>query len=155
MNEDMNCTISEKNSWKFLLLILILATFFRLWGTFDLNEYIEDEAIHIPNAISLGSYGTTANWNWHHPQLSGLIIYSTISIFGDNPIGWRSSNAFFGTTSVLLLFLIARLIYNNSSASLIAATLLGLDPFHIYLSRTTYMEIPATFFFLLYLYLMV
>lgn len=142
------------NSWKLPLIILVLAAFFRLWGTFELNEHLEDEVLHVSDSISVGTYGTTANWGWHHPQLRSLIVYATIALFGDNPAGWRSSNVFFGTASVAVLFLIGRLIYPGSAAWLIAGSLLAFDPHHIYLSRTTYVEIPVTFFFLLYLYLL-
>lgn len=154
MNETPSKDTSFIDSWKLALFILILAAGFRLWGTFELYEYVEDEAIHVPNAVSLGTYGVTDNWNWHHPQLSGLIMYGTIQLFGDNPAGWRSSNIFFGTASVALIFLIGRLLYPGSAVPLIATALLAFDPYHIYLSRTTFMEIAATFFFLLYLYLL-
>lgn len=137
-----------------MVMVLILAAVFRLWGTFDLNEYIEDETLHVAYAKSLGTYGTTENWGWHHPQLSGLIVYGTIRLFGDNPVGWRSSNIFFGTATVALIFLIGRLLYPASAVPLLAATLLAFDPHNIYISRTTFVEIPVTFFFLLYLYLL-
>lgn len=155
MNETLHNDSIFINSWKVALLLLILAAVFRLWGAFELNEYIDDEYLHSTDAISISKYGTTANWGWHHPQLSGLIMYGTIRLFGDNPIGWRSSNIFFGTASVALIFLIGRLLYPASSAvSVIAAALLAFDPHHIYFSRTTFIEIPVTFFFLLYLYLL-
>lgn len=142
------------NSWKLALLIIILAAGFRLWGVFELNEYIEDEVLHVSDSISVGTYGTTTNWGWHHPQLRSLILFGTIQVFGNNPVGWRSSNVFFGTASVILIFLIGRLLYPVSTVPLIAAALLAFDPHNIYLSRTTYIEIPVTFFFMLYLYLM-
>jgi dolichyl-phosphate-mannose-protein mannosyltransferase len=154
MNTDSETIIPHFNSAKLAVLILILAAVVRFWGVFDLNEFIEDETLHVSYAKSLGTYGTTANWGWHHPQLSGLIVYSTIRLFGDNPVGWRSSNVLFGTASVALLFLIGRLLYPGSAVPIIAASLLAFDPHHIYLSRTTFVEIPVTFFFLLYLYLL-
>lgn len=154
MYESALHSASPKNIWKLALLIIILGAFFRLWGAFELNEYIEDEVLHVSDSMSLGTYGTTAAWGWHHPQLSELIMYGSIQIFGNNPVGWRSSNIFFGTISVLLIFLIGRLLFPNSTASLIAAALLAFDPHHIYLSRTTFVEIPVICFFLLYLYLM-
>ncbi|TAN38695.1 MAG: phospholipid carrier-dependent glycosyltransferase [Nitrospirae bacterium] len=141
------------NSWKLTLLVLILAAVVRLWGVFELNEKLDDEVILVPDAIRIGTYGTTENWG-NHPQLSGLIMYGTIRLFGDNPVGWRSSHIFLGTASVALIFLIGRLLYPGSAVPLISASLLALDPHHIYLSRTTFMEIPVTFFFLLYLYLL-
>lgn len=140
------------DNWKLALLILLLAALLRLWGAFDLNEYIEDESLHVSYAKDLGAYGTTADWSWHHPQLSGLLIYNTIRIFGDNPAGWRIGNIFSGTASVLLIFLIGRLLYPGSAVPIIAMSLFALDPNNIYVSRTTFVEIPVTFFFLLYLY---
>ena len=142
--------------WKRLVLLLVLASFFRFFGTFDSPGYLPttDEGIHVPNAISLGTYGTTDKLNWQHPQLSGLILYGTIKLFGNNPVGWRISNALFGTASVLLVYLIGILLFSQSHAPLLAAGLLAMDPFHIYLSRTTFVEVPASFFFLLYLYFM-
>ncbi len=154
MNRELPSASVFINSWKLALIILVLAAVLRLWGAFDLNEYIEDETLHVSYAKSLGTYGTTANWGWHHPQLSGLIVYGTIRLFGDNPVGWRSSNVFFGTASVALIFLIGRLLYPGSGAPILAMSLLAFDPDHIYLSRTTFVEIPVTFFFLLYLYLL-
>jgi dolichyl-phosphate-mannose-protein mannosyltransferase len=154
MNEIPSTNSPFINSWKLALLVIFLAAVFRMWGTFELNEYIEDEVLHVSDSISVGSYGTTANWGWQHPQLRSLIMYGTIQLFGDNPVGWRISNVFFGIASVALLFLLGSQLYPSSAIPLIAAALLALDPHHIYLSRTTFIEIPVTFFFLLYLYLL-
>jgi 4-amino-4-deoxy-L-arabinose transferase-like glycosyltransferase len=138
--------------YKTFLLVLLLASFFRIWGTFEFPGYIEDEAVHVPNAVSLGQYGTTDRLNWQHPHLSGLILSGTISLFGDNPYGWRTGNVLFGIGSVVLVYMIGALAYPGSAVPLLASLLLALDPFHVYFSRTTYMEIPVTFFFLLFLY---
>ncbi len=154
MNETRSKDSIVINSWKLALFILILAAVCRLAGTFELKEKIEDEVLHVSYAESLCTYGTTNDWSWHHPQLSGLIMYGTIRLFGDNPIGWRSSNVFFGTASVALIFLIGRLLYPGTAVPLITASLLAFDPHHIYLSRTSFVEIPVTFFFLLYLFLL-
>lgn len=153
MNEDLVKNSIYTNNWKLVLLVILLAAVFRIWGTFELNEFIEDERLHVSTALSVGEYGTTTGWGWHHPQLSALIVYSTIQIFGDNPVGWRSSNVFFGTATVAVLFMIARLLYPASAVPLMAASLLAFDPYHIFLSRTTFVEIPVTFFFLLFMYL--
>ena len=132
--------------------VLVLAAALRFWGAFDIPTHIEDEAIHAATALSLGSHGTTTDSNWAHPPLSGLLILGSISLFGDNPHGWRSSNLLLGTASVLLLFLIGARLYPGTAAPLLAASLLAFDPFHVFHSRTTYMEVPVTFFFLLYLH---
>ena len=133
---------------------MAFAAVFRLWGTFDLNEKIEDEILHVSYAVSLGTYGPTGDWSWQHPQLSGLLMWSAYSLFGDNPVGWRIGNVFFGTATVALVFLIGRILYPGRAVALIAAALLAFDPHHIYLSRTSFVEIPVTFFFLLYMYML-
>lgn len=139
---------------KIFMVVLVAATVLRFWATFDYRQHFEDEGIHVPSAISMGTYGTTKSLDWTHPQLSGVILYATISVFGDNPYGWRIRNVVFGTVSVLLVYLIAQQLYPLSMVPLLAAALLALDPFHIYFSRTTFMEIQVVFFFLLYLYFM-
>lgn len=140
---------------KVLVLVLFMAACLRLWGAFENPNYFEDEPLHVPSAISLGTYGTTTSMSWIHPPLSGLILYGTINLFGNTPYGWRSANVFFGTASVLLMYLIGLRLYPGGSIPIIASSLLALDPFHAYFSRTTFMEVPASFFFLLYLYFMV
>lgn len=154
MNETLRSDPIFAKSWKLALIVLAVAALLRIWGAFELDKHIDDEILHSSTAVSLGAYGTTTEWGWQHPQLSAFIMYGTISLFGDNPVGRRSSNIFFGTASVALLFLIGRLLYPDSAVPLIALSLLALDPHHIYLSRATYVEVPVTFFFLLYLYLL-
>lgn len=143
------------SDWKPLFAILLLASLFRLWGTFDYPAYLptSDEGIHIPNAISLGTYGTTTNFNWQHPLMGGMLLNASMALFGNTPVGWRAPNVCFGILSVLLLWLISRQLCKGCSRTpLIAASLLACDPFHIYMSRTTFTEIPVSFFFLLYFY---
>lgn len=137
-----------------ILLVLIIATFFRLYGTFDHQGYfpLSDEGVHIPNALSLMQFGTTTEFNWQHPQFGSLILQATIKIFGNNSVGWRISNVIFGTASVLLIWLIGKKISTYSSTPLLAAAFLAFDPFHILNSRTTFTEIPVTLFFMLFFY---
>lgn len=134
-----------------LLGILTLAIVFRTWGAFDHKGYFEDEALHVPAALNLGHYGIASNFNWFHPHMSHLLIYGGIKLFGDNPYGWRSKNIILGTLTILILFLIAREIFSGNRIPLLAASLLAVDPFHVYYSRTTFMEIPVSCFFLIFL----
>lgn len=139
-------------TWKAAAVVLALAGVLRVWGAFDIAERIDDEPLHVPTAMSLGAWGTTTHSNWAHPPLSGLLLYGSIALLGDNPHGWRSSNVLLGSLTVLMLFLVGSRLYPGRSAPLLAAALLALDPFHIYHSRTTFMEVPVTFFFLAFLY---
>jgi predicted membrane-bound dolichyl-phosphate-mannose-protein mannosyltransferase len=135
-------------------MVLLLAAAARTWGTFEIATHIEDEPNQVPTAMSLGTFGTATHSNWAHPPLSGLLIFGSISLLGDNPRGWRSVNVLLGTATVLLLFLAGLRLYPGTSAPLLAAALLAFDPFHVFQSRTTFMEVPVTFFFLAFLYAM-
>jgi len=139
-------------NWKILAVVLVAATLFRFWGTFDYNGFIGDEQLIVPSALSLMKYGTTMEWKF--PQMNSLIIAGSISLFGNNPVGWRISGAVLGIASVLLVYLIARILFPESPAPVLAASLLAFDPFHIHFCRTAMIETPVVFFFLLFLYLM-
>lgn len=139
---------------KIMLLILVLAATLRLWGAFDIAEHTDDEYVNVPSAISLFTYGTVEELQWVHPPLSSIILYGTISLFGDNPVGWRIGNIVFGTASVLLLYLIATILYPGTIAPIVAASLLAFDPFHVDFSRNTFIEVPTVFLFLAFMYFM-
>jgi hypothetical protein len=102
---------------KMLALVLILAAISRIWQAFEFSGTIEDKAIPVPTVSSLGGYGTTDKPNLQHAQLSGYVLYGTITLFGNNPYGWRISNTFFGTLSVALISLLAMLLYSHRTAS--------------------------------------
>lgn len=137
-----------------LVALLLVAALLRGWGAYEIERPMDDEALQIGNAISLGAWGTTSYSHWAHPPLNGLLLYGSVSLLGDNPRGWRTNNILFGTASVLLLYLVGASLFPGTAVPLLGAALLALDPFHIYNSRTTFTEVPVTFFFLLFLHFM-
>lgn len=141
-------------SWRIVVILLIVGFVLRVWGAFDITEYTDDEYVQVPSAISLFKYGTVEELQWAHPPLSSIILYGTISLFGDNPYGWRSGNVAFGTASILLIYLIGRRLYANENIAVLAAGLLAFDPFHIDFSRNTFMETPTSCFFMMFLLFM-
>src|SRR5689334_16788923 len=122
------------SNWKVITVVLILAGIFRFWGTFDYGEFFGDELLIVPAAKSLVQYGSTSEWRY--PQMNSLIIASTIKMFGDNAVGWRISGVVLGIASILLVYLIAQRLFEDSSISLLAASLLTCDPFHMHFCRT-------------------
>jgi len=138
--------------WKMIAVILVVSSVFRFWGTFDYGEYIGDELLIVPSAKSLVQFGSTSEWRY--PQVNSLIIASTIKIFGDNAVGWRISGVVLGIASILLVYLIAQRLFSESRISVLAASLLACDPFHIHFCRTAMIETPVVFFFLLFMYLL-
>ena len=130
--------------------MLAAAVLFRFWGTFELQIPIGDEAPFLALSKNLVANGVG---DWKYAPMTDLVLAGTMALFGDNPVGWRTSGAIFGVASVVLVYLIARRLYPESSVPLLAASLLAFDPFHIHFCRTITQEMPVIFFFLLFLYL--
>lgn len=132
--------------------VVLVAAVLRFWGAFDLNVRIGDEPFHVPSAINMSRYGVPLAMNWTHPPGGALILQGTIGLFGDDPVGWRIGGVLLGTFTVALLYAGARRLTRSHTVSLLAAALLALDPFHVYFSRSTFMEVPVLCFFLLFLW---
>lgn len=89
-----------------------------------------------------------------HPPIGKWAIAFGIKVFGDNPFGWRATAALVGTLSILLIFFIARQLFNSFFISFAAATLMALDGLHLVMSRTALLDIFLSFFILLAFYLL-
>lgn len=61
-----------------------------------------------------------------------------IAIFGLNEFGVRITPVLYGTLTVLILFFLARRIFNNTIIGLLAAFLLAISPWHIHLTRGSF-----------------
>ena len=86
-----------------------------------------------------------------HPVHVYLTV-PTIAIFGLNEIGVRSSSAFFGVLNVLIIFFLARRLFKNDLAGIIASFVLAVSPYNIHFSRFNHELNFALFFFMLGLY---
>lgn len=134
---------------KIFSFVLAVATLFRFWGTFDYQGQAGDEQPFLALSKNLVTYGVG---DWKYAPLTDLILASTVKLFGDNPVGWRISGILFSIAAIVLVYLIARILYPESSVPLLAASLLAFDPFNIHFSRTITQEMPVIFFFLLFFY---
>ncbi|HSK80011.1 MAG TPA: glycosyltransferase family 39 protein, partial [Thermoanaerobaculia bacterium] len=139
-----------------LLLALLLASFaFRVWDASQgLNSarYF-DERFALRNAVAVVKHGDFRPRNAFYLSLSSLpqaavlaasqglhrlTGIESLAVFGKGPSGFtptgyllcRGLNAFFGTLSLLLLFLIGRRLY-SPGVGLLAAAILGAFPKHI------------------------
>lgn len=72
---------------------------------------------------------------WDHPPMSKLLIALGISVFGDNPFGWRIAGVIFGALMIPLIYLFAKRMFGSSRAGLIAAFLLTFDCMHFVQAR--------------------
>lgn len=87
-----------------------------------------------------------------HPVHIYLTV-PTVAIFGLNEFSVRASSALFGVLNVAIIFFLARRIFGNSWAGLIASLVLAISPYNIHFSRFNHELNFAIFFFMLGFYL--
>lgn len=145
-------TMSNKYS---LILIGVLALVLRFWGAFDVTSYVGDEWMYIPSSQNFLDHGHFAPDIWSHPPLYSYILCGSIALLGNNPYGWRLPNVLLGSLSVIALILLGLELFADKRIAFAAGLLLAVEPFAIFLSRTSFMEVPAVFFFLVAVYFIV
>lgn len=85
-------------------------------------------------------------------------IYASIpgvAIFGLNELGVRITPVIYGTLTVLLLFFLARTLFQNVYVGLISAFLLAISPWHIQLTRASFESSFAIFWITLGVWLLI
>ncbi|KKS85860.1 MAG: hypothetical protein UV59_C0004G0008 [Candidatus Gottesmanbacteria bacterium GW2011_GWA1_43_11] len=143
-----------------LLIITIIASLLRV---IKLDTYppalYSDEVAQGYNAYSvlttgLDEYGTwlpvsfRSFGDWK-PPLPTYFMVPTIAVFGLNEYGIRISSALFGIGSVLLTYLLTKLLCKDSAVALVAAGILTISPWHIVQSRAAMLVSGELFFLLL------
>lgn len=93
------------------------------------------------------------SWDWRNPVYYYLTIPS-IAIFGLTVFATRLAAVFFGTFSILALFLLARELFDEKKA-LLAAAFVAISPWSLQFSRIAFeaTALPAFFLFALWLFL--
>jgi dolichyl-phosphate-mannose--protein O-mannosyl transferase len=124
------------------------------------NGYVFDEVYH---AYTAGQYVAGNHdaylWNtkaprehaaymWNHPPAGILFMAGGVTIWGDNPFGWRIASAMFGATGVVLAYLLALAITRRKNVAVIAALLLLIDGLYLVQSRIGMLDIFGTVFML-------
>jgi hypothetical protein len=102
-------------------------------------------------------YVTTAyQFNHHlpalitvHPPLGMYLISAGMSVFGDNPFGWRIVPDLAGILLVVLVYVFTKKLTLSRSAAIIASTLLSADFMHFMITRMASLESTLAFFAIL------
>jgi dolichyl-phosphate-mannose--protein O-mannosyl transferase len=81
-----------------------------------------------------------------HPPLSKLIIAAGILLFGDQAVGWRVASAAAGTVLVLVVYALARLLFQDRFIAVTSALLVALDGLVFVESRIAKPDIFLTLF---------
>ena len=118
---------------------------------FDEVYYVDGARDYLANGVELDNGAAEFVV---HPPVGKWAIALGIKVFGDNPFGWRAAAALVGTISIMLIFFIARHLFNSFFISFTAAALMALDGLHLVMSRTALLDIFLSFFILLGFYLL-
>lgn len=110
-----------------------------------------DERFHIAGAYNYIERGFLSE-TWYYPNLRSIILYFSMSLLGDNPLGWRVPLVLAGTLAVCFLYLLAFKLSASKRVALISSFLLAIDPLHISQSRVNPDETVTTFAFIAGIY---
>lgn len=157
--------------WLAPLLVTALAAVLRLVNIGHPHQLAFDETYYVKDAWSLWTLGYEGTWGENaneafitlrdlplsetgsfiaHPPLGKWLIALGMAIGGpDDSAGWRLATGLLGTASVLLVFLITRLLTGSLVTATVASLLLAVDGLSIVLSRIALLDGILTFFLLL------
>ena len=107
---------------------------------------MSDEAYYVPEARLIIDEGEILYPE--HPALGKLFIAGGISVFGDNPWGWRVPSAIFAAASVLIFYLICRQLTGKSTA-ILASILFTFESLTFLYSSLAILDIFSLTFMLL------
>lgn len=138
-----------------LVFIMGLAFFVRIWDI-GWNGFNGDESIYSGQAASLlGNEEFTKNFAVFraHPLLLQTFVSIAFALFGIQDTTARIVPVIFGTLTVFITYLVGRQLFNKK-IGLISSLVLALMPFHIVFSRQVLVDVPLSFFVMLFLYFM-
>jgi len=132
---------------KNLLALVLLSFVARYWESMKSSLFVGDEVIFIPGALHFVTEGRF-NYRGVHPPLHNLLTYIQMLLLGDNPYGWRLLNITLGSLSVGLLVAIGKKLFPDRRIAYLAGAFLTIEPMHIIMSRTNFIDISPIFFLL-------
>jgi len=131
---------------KILFLILVLASFLRLWGIAKVPVSLFgdelDVGYHAYSILKTGKDYSGNPWPLHFQSLAEwrtpLYLYSavpSVAIWGISPLGVRLPAAIFGILGVLAFYLLVKEIFKDEKVALVSAGVLAFSPWHVQYSR--------------------
>jgi 4-amino-4-deoxy-L-arabinose transferase-like glycosyltransferase len=137
-----------------LIIIVGLAFFLRFWDL-GWNGFNGDESIYSGQAASLlGNTDFLGDFSVFrsHPLLLQSLVSIAFAIFGIQDVVARIIPVIFGTLSVFMTYHVGKLFFDRN-VGLISCLVLALLPFHIVFSRQVLLDVPFSFFIIMFLYL--
>lgn len=131
-----------------LLAVSVLGAALRAWGLPGQVIFGDDACVAL-SAVSYVERGVIGPTMWHHPHLRDLLVYLSMSAFGEGKLALTLVSLSLGVLSVPLLGFVALRLTGSRAAALLAALLLAIDPVHAGYSRQAVHEDYGLFFILL------
>jgi len=139
--------IFSKNNLKYLILLFIIGFILRVIVANNISPNA-DEMLHAPHAINFINSGKLQIMD--QDPIWFFLTDLSYKIFGISMFSARFLSVLFGSLSILILYLIVKLLYNKKIA-LISSVLITFSSFHILMSLAE-MDVTMIFFVLLSLY---
>jgi len=152
-----------------LILIIFLALFLRLlWLDKVPNAVGGDELTYIINAKAMFLTGTDISGTWNpltgfifqypayttpQAELPYFILAPIVGFLGFSLFSVRIIFVLLSVFSVYFIYLISKELFNKN-VGLAASFIAAINPWSIYMARTTYENTPAVFFYLLGFYML-
>lgn len=156
----MNIKNNQKVTWAVLFIVVLLASFLRLYKIDQIPPSISwDEAAVGYNAYTIANWGKD-EWGKAFPLFfksfeddkHPVHIYMTavsVKILGLSDFSTRLPAALFGIFNVILLFFLGKMFFKSNLAGFLVALFLAISPYGIQFSRFNHELNFALFFFLL------
>lgn len=148
----------DKKTWLALSGIILIGFALRMWFIPHMHHVYSDEFEHIniaENMLYQGKFFVTLKGTSQITQIYRLefwqpgyhsILASVFSIFGNSEQVAYNLSALIGTVSILIIFLIAYLLFNNRNIALFCAFLFNIIPVHLKYSGASELSITSLFF---------
>ena len=149
-------------TWGVPAVVTLTAATTRLWNLGYPRELVFDETFYVKDGWSLWNLGYSAQWpdgandgftngivNTFtetgsyvvHPPLGKWLIGAGMALFGpENSASWRAATAVAGILAVLLLFFIAKKLFNSTLLGGIAGGLMAIEGNAIVMSRVALLD---------------
>ena len=101
--------------------------------------YVVDECNYIPAAKAM--LAGKADSAPQHPPLAKVIIACGIRLAGDNPLGWRLASAFFGSITLVAIFLWTYILVRDFGLAIFAAILTLFNNFLYVMARVAMLDV--------------
>ncbi len=115
------------------------------------RDYVFDEYWYIPSAKRIMQDGV--DLRPEHPPLAQVLMATGITLFGDNPLGWRIFSVIFGVLSILVLYLLVKEISKDEWTAFMSAALLSFEKMFFTFSSLALLDVFFIFFMILSFYL--